>query len=553
MKSIIKRVVYVVLTVILIGLIAVITHYVTAAKIKDIVENKLNENLSGKLMFRELNVSLFRNFPHATIILNDVVVKDGESLKNGFVFSSANMFLRTNITPLNKQNNIVVSGVTIDQAKIHGHISDIGNFVMNNLFNPDICATQSSDITCELQYLKIKNFTLDDMFIYRQGRIVRNPAFDLSIEGDFIADKPKLKFVLFVASPIDQNTAKIPIVETIIYSDFAQKRLNINNGLYLQTIPFDGNVIFNDLSANFDFNALIRNLTTNVQISGVLPNNAPWTLNLDVVADESIYFIDWDVKEISAHITENDQDSAEHSFNLDLEFRDFFLYQELEPTFKTVRFKSDIDIDPKSGYFAMAPQLLDVDGMQININGRVVDASIIEPIVDLSIDIPKFHLDNWKIHNSGYDDVSEIIIGGEFSCNAHFCNCNQNGEFSGSFVLSDGYCYRGSLSQSITDINIDANINASIGEGDNIENSWIKIDLNNLFFSFAGKSLNASGHLGLAEEMINIEGVMFGGVDLDLLNNIIPLDTKLTGCIDFDNQISMTVPADIANILDEYL
>jgi hypothetical protein len=126
MKKVLKRIGIGVL-VILVLLIA--TPFLFQSQIKDMIKNFINDNVNAKVEFADVNLSLLKNFPQATVTIDDLSVVNFAPFENDTLVYSKSFVLEMSVKELFKSSDeaIAVNAITIDQTSINIIVDENGN------------------------------------------------------------------------------------------------------------------------------------------------------------------------------------------------------------------------------------------------------------------------------------------------------------------------------------------------------------------------------------------------------------------------------------------
>ncbi|MEM6719168.1 MAG: AsmA-like C-terminal region-containing protein [Bacteroidota bacterium] len=113
--------------ILLIALIA--TPYLFKDKIIAMVKDSINESINARVDFADADISFFRNFPKASIVLADVEVINNTPFENDTLFYGKEVAVTTGIGELFKGENeaIQIYSFTIDNAKLNIEVDEEGN------------------------------------------------------------------------------------------------------------------------------------------------------------------------------------------------------------------------------------------------------------------------------------------------------------------------------------------------------------------------------------------------------------------------------------------
>ncbi|WP_298418860.1 AsmA-like C-terminal region-containing protein [uncultured Kordia sp.] len=126
----VKKVLKITGITLLVLIIALITApYLFKDKIIAMVKETINENVNAQVDFADADVSFFRNFPKASIVLEDISVINNAPFENDTLFYGKEVAVTTAIGELFKGPNeaIQVYSFTIDDAKLNILVDENGN------------------------------------------------------------------------------------------------------------------------------------------------------------------------------------------------------------------------------------------------------------------------------------------------------------------------------------------------------------------------------------------------------------------------------------------
>ncbi len=104
------------LAVIIILLIAL--PYVFQSQIKDMIKRTINDNLNAKVEFNDVGLSFIKDFPKASISINDLLITNFEPFKNETFLSVKDIAFTVSIPSLFKSEAIIINSIFIDEALV---------------------------------------------------------------------------------------------------------------------------------------------------------------------------------------------------------------------------------------------------------------------------------------------------------------------------------------------------------------------------------------------------------------------------------------------------
>jgi hypothetical protein len=168
-------------------------------KIAGIVKTEGNKMLNGQFDFKSLDISLFRNFPKASVTLEDFWLKGAGEFENDTLVQAGEVSAAINLFSLFGDSGYDISKVALNDTKLHVIVLPDGRANWD-IMKPDTAATAeaAADTTSSSAFkVKLQRFTIDNMnLIYddQQSKMYADiQGFDASCSGDFAADQTTLK------------------------------------------------------------------------------------------------------------------------------------------------------------------------------------------------------------------------------------------------------------------------------------------------------------------------------------------------------------------------
>ncbi len=161
MKKFLK-IVAIVLGVLL--LILFLGPIVFESQLKDLVRKTINDNLNAKVAFEDINLSLFRHFPDATLKIHDLSVVNNAPFEGDTLAYSKEIALQMGISQLFKGSGepMKVDALSIDNTVLNIKVDSLGN---NNydIAVKDSAATanNSGGFSFDVQHYEINNSRLN--------------------------------------------------------------------------------------------------------------------------------------------------------------------------------------------------------------------------------------------------------------------------------------------------------------------------------------------------------------------------------------------------------
>lgn len=158
MKKVLKRIG---ITIVVVLVLLIATPFLFQSQIKDMIKNFINENVNAKVEFEDVNLSLLKNFPKATVTIDDLSIVNFAPFENDTLVYSKSFVLKMSVTELFKSSSdeaIAINAIAIDNTTIDIIIDENGNA------NYDI-AKPSKDTTETNESSAGFSFSLEDYTI----------------------------------------------------------------------------------------------------------------------------------------------------------------------------------------------------------------------------------------------------------------------------------------------------------------------------------------------------------------------------------------------------
>ncbi len=152
----------------LIVLALVVIPIVFKPQLLKMAQNELNKQLNAEVQFADLDISLIRHFPQASISLESLSVVNKAPFEGDTLASLANFTVRVNLLSLFDLSNLEVHEILLDRPHIYGHRDSLGRT------NWDIALKDSTATTKEKTgsesgetnlRLKLRKFEIRDAIV----------------------------------------------------------------------------------------------------------------------------------------------------------------------------------------------------------------------------------------------------------------------------------------------------------------------------------------------------------------------------------------------------
>lgn len=190
------------ITAIVVGAIIILMFLIPFAfqgKIADVIKSEGNKMLNAQFDFTKLNISLFRNFPQASVTLENFWLKGTDAFANDTLVQAGEVTATVNLFSLFGDSGYDISKIFIEDARLHAIVLPDGHANWD-IMKPDSTATDSSSATEEAASpfkVKLQRFVIKNMnLIYddQQGNMyaaINN--FNALCAGDLSSDHTTLQ------------------------------------------------------------------------------------------------------------------------------------------------------------------------------------------------------------------------------------------------------------------------------------------------------------------------------------------------------------------------
>ena len=187
------------ITVGVIIILMLLLPFAFQGKIADIVKTEGNKMLNAQFDFKKLNISLFRNFPQASVTLEDFWLKGTGEFANDTLVQAGEVTAAINLFSLFGDSGYDISKIFIEDTKLHAIVLPDGRANWN-IMEPDTTAAaetpaaeeESSPFKVKLQRFVIKNMNL--IYDDQQGKMYADiQDFNATSAGDLGSERTTLK------------------------------------------------------------------------------------------------------------------------------------------------------------------------------------------------------------------------------------------------------------------------------------------------------------------------------------------------------------------------
>jgi len=176
-------------------LLMLLLPFAFRGKIEKIVKTEGNKMLNAQFNFESLNISLFKNFPKASVTLNDFYLKGSGEFKNDTLVKAGEVTAVINLFSLLGNSGYDVSKISIENTQIHAIVLPDGK-VNWDIMKAD-STTQTAAAETESPFkMQLKKFTASNVSIIyddrQAGMYAEINKLDASCSGDLGSDRTTL-------------------------------------------------------------------------------------------------------------------------------------------------------------------------------------------------------------------------------------------------------------------------------------------------------------------------------------------------------------------------
>ena len=152
----------------LIVLALVVIPIIFKPQLLKMAQNELNKQLNAEVQFADLDISLIRHFPQASISLESLSVVNKAPFEGDTLASLANFTVRVNLLSLFDLSNLEVHEILLDRPHIYGHRDSLGRTNWDIALKDSTATTKekTSDESGETNLrLKLRKFEIRDAIV----------------------------------------------------------------------------------------------------------------------------------------------------------------------------------------------------------------------------------------------------------------------------------------------------------------------------------------------------------------------------------------------------
>lgn len=193
----------------------IVLPFALRGKIDGIIKEKGNEMLNGHFDYDKLSISLFKNFPHASITLDNFWMTGAGTFESDTLVKSGELTVAVNLMSL-FGDSYEVKKIEIDDTRINAIVAEDGS-VNWDVVKSDSTAVEEETTESSSFNVKLKEFVIDNMDIVyddRQSQMYASVlGFNANCSGDLGSSKTTLKLKADAAS-VSCKSGIIPLLSS---------------------------------------------------------------------------------------------------------------------------------------------------------------------------------------------------------------------------------------------------------------------------------------------------------------------------------------------------
>ncbi|QYA24298.1 AsmA-like C-terminal region-containing protein [Gramella sp. MT6] len=259
MKKALKILGFILLTIIILLIVA---PFVFESQLKDVVRKTMNKNLNAQVDFEDIDLSMFRSFPEATLVIEDLSIINNEPFKGDTLALTEEVTLEMSIKELFKSSDEpkVIDQLTLNNAYINIKVDSLGKA------NYDIAIEDTTTSASEGQPFKLdlKHYEINNS---RVKYVDKTTKVSLDVEnlnhegtGDFSLDQSELDTYSEALVSLDYDgvnylNQNLINLDAVFQMDLDKMRYTfLENEAHVNQLPltFDGYVQVNEDNTEMD-------------------------------------------------------------------------------------------------------------------------------------------------------------------------------------------------------------------------------------------------------------------------------------------------------------
>src|SRR5665213_3356837 len=142
-------------------IIAFLLPVLFKGKIMEIAKKEINKNVNANVDFKDVNISLFRHFPHVAVGLENLMVIGTGDFSKDTLITSKQIDVAMNLMSFFGNSEMKIYSITIDKPRVHAIVNKEGKANWDNT-KSDTASTQEKESDFKLS---LKKYAINDGYI----------------------------------------------------------------------------------------------------------------------------------------------------------------------------------------------------------------------------------------------------------------------------------------------------------------------------------------------------------------------------------------------------
>lgn len=245
-------------------IIMLVVPFFLKGRVSTIVQNKANEYLLADVSFSDLKISLFSDFPNASVVIPDLVVAGVDTFANDTIVKASSIKISVNLKSLLSKSGVTIKKVILEKPVINAIALEDGSANWE-ILRPDTSkyiVEDTSAVNFDLNMIRIKDAAINYSDL-KGGMNVCIRNWNGSVKGKFSSRRTILKMLSEMAS-VSFTYGKLELLNDVRLNTNINLDADFENNKY----TFGKNEIgINDLKLSFEgFVALPDTSTTRFNV-----------------------------------------------------------------------------------------------------------------------------------------------------------------------------------------------------------------------------------------------------------------------------------------------
>lgn len=183
-------------------LLLVTAPFLFKGKIEEVVKREVNKEMNIQIDFDKLGLSFFKNFPHATVSLQNLSVVGKEAFAGDTLVFANDLSATVNLKSLWGDSGYELTKISVNNALVQGIINPEGKAnweIMDDDGSDDSSDPDDSDFKLQLKDVSISNTTI--RYVDQASNMSASlEDINLKLKGDMTADETTLSTQVNVAA-----------------------------------------------------------------------------------------------------------------------------------------------------------------------------------------------------------------------------------------------------------------------------------------------------------------------------------------------------------------